>query len=77
MVDLRDAIRSAIDTAAETAEYNRRKEENLAQAKSLRFAWAEGRDTLGIDAPKDIAVHREEIYEKIQREHLSGHREPM
>jgi carbon storage regulator len=23
---------------------------------------------LGVDAPKDVAVHREEIYERVQRE---------
>jgi carbon storage regulator len=32
---------------------------------------------IGIDAHKDVAVHREEIYGKIQREHLTGQREPM
>lgn len=24
---------------------------------------------IGVDAPKDVAVHREEIYEKIRHEH--------
>lgn len=27
-----------------------------------------GQVRLGVDAPKDVAVHRQEIYERIQRE---------
>ncbi len=30
---------------------------------------------VGVNAPKDVAVHREEIYERIQREQSEGNSE--
>ncbi|MCG8432683.1 MAG: carbon storage regulator CsrA [Gammaproteobacteria bacterium] len=31
---------------------------------------------IGVNAPKDIAVHREEIYERIRREQSEGDKKP-
>jgi carbon storage regulator len=32
-----------------------------------------GQIKIGIEAPKDLEVHREEIYERIQAEQENGH----
>jgi hypothetical protein len=46
MPDLRDSIRNVVSTAAQAAQQRPRKAELLEQAKLLRLAWAEDRDTL-------------------------------
>ena len=32
---------------------------------------------LGVNAPKDVSVHREEIYRRIQQEQNTNHSEPL
>jgi len=32
---------------------------------------------IGVNAPKDVAVHREEIYERIKREQGGDHEQPI
>jgi len=31
---------------------------------------------IGVNAPREVAVHREEIYERIKREQQAGHLDP-
>lgn len=53
----------------------RKKDEVIMIGDSIRLMIVEIRGDkvrIGIDAPRDIAVHREEVWLKIQAEDLSG-----
>ena len=53
---------------------SRKKDEKIFIGDNIRITVIEIRgdeDRLGIDAPRDITVHREEVYEAIKRENES------
>jgi len=54
---------------------SRKKDEKIFIGDNIRITVIEIRGDkvrLGIDAPRDITVHREEVYEAIKRENESG-----
>lgn len=66
-----DRSRRKIDRGLEMLVLSRKKDEKIVIGDSITLMVIEIRGDkvrLGIDAPRDVTVHREEIYEAIKRE---------
>jgi carbon storage regulator len=66
-----DRSRRKIDRGLEMLVLSRKKDEKIVIGDSITLMVIEIRGDkvrIGIDAPRDVTVHREEIYEAIKRE---------
>lgn len=75
-----DRSRRKIDRGLEMLVLSRKKDEKIVIGDSITLMVIEIRGDkvrLGIDAPRDVTVHRQEIYEAIKREASESSEKPQ